>query len=210
MIADEEQRLVRAAASGDAGAFERLVIENQGHVYNLAYKLTGSEQDALDVSQDVFLRAYQNLRSFRGDSRMSVWLYRLTYNASMDLIKRSRRGTVVQMPAGDEGTELELPDLAPLPDEELERREELEAVRDALSELDEDKRRILLMREYRDMSYADIARALGLEEGTVKSRLARARLALAENLKKRGTFSVPDQSNKQNTKPEGGERRGRT
>lgn len=210
MIADEEQRLVRAAASGDAGAFERLVIENQGHVYNLAYKLTGSEQDALDVSQDVFLRAYQNLRSFRGDSRMSVWLYRLTYNASMDLIKRSRRGTVVQMPAGDEGAELELPDLAPLPDEELERREELEAVRDALSELDEDKRRILLMREYRDMSYADIARALGLEEGTVKSRLARARLALAENLKKRGTFSVPDQSNKQNTKPEGGERRGRT
>lgn len=210
MIADEEQRLVRAAASGDAGAFERLVIENQGHVYNLAYKLTGSEQDALDVSQDVFLRAYQNLRSFRGDSRMSVWLYRLTYNASMDLIKRSRRGTVVQMPAGDEGAELELPDLAPLPDEELERREELEAVRDALSELDEDKRRILLMREYRDMSYADIARALGIEEGTVKSRLARARLALAENLKKRGTFSVPDQSNKQNTKPEGGERRGRT
>ncbi len=210
MIADEEQRLVRAAASGDAGAFERLVTENQGHVYNLAYKLTGSEQDALDVSQDVFLRAYQNLRSFRGDSRMSVWLYRLTYNASMDLIKRSRRGTVVQMPADDEGAELELPDLAPLPDEELERREELEAVRDALSELDEDKRRILLMREYRDMSYADIARALGIEEGTVKSRLARARLALAENLKKRGTFSVPDQSNKQNTKPEGGERRGRT
>ncbi len=210
MIADEEQRLVRAAASGDAGAFERLVTENQGHVYNLAYKLTGSEQDALDVSQDVFLRAYQNLRSFRGDSRMSVWLYRLTYNASMDLIKRSRRGTVVQMPAGDEGAELELPDLAPLPDEELERQEELEAVRDALSELDEDKRRILLMREYRDMSYADIARALGIEEGTVKSRLARARLALAENLKKRGTFSVPDQSNKQNTKPEGGERRGRT
>lgn len=210
MIADEEQRLVRAAASGDAAAFERLVTENQGHVYNLAYKLTGSEQDALDVSQDVFLRAYQNLRSFRGDSRMSVWLYRLTYNASMDLIKRSRRGTVVQMPADDEGAELELPDLSPLPDEELERREELEAVRDALSELDEDKRRILLMREYRDMSYADIARALGLEEGTVKSRLARARLALAENLKKRGTFSVPDQSNKQNTKPEGGERRGRT
>lgn len=195
MTALEEREIVAAAAKGDAGAFEKLVREHQKNVYSLAYKLTGSAEDAQDASQDAFLRAYQNLGSFRGDSRVSVWLYRLTYNASMDIIKRSRRGTLVPMPTDEEGAELDVPDTAPQPDEELERREELEAVREAIGELDPEKREILIMREYRDMSYSDIASALGLEEGTVKSRLSRARMALAENLKKRGTIFAPGESN---------------
>ncbi len=199
MTALEEKETVAAAAKGDAVAFEKLVREHQKNVYSLAYKLTGSAEDAKDASQDAFLRAYQNLGSFRGDSRVSVWLYRLTYNASMDIIKRSRRGTLVPMPTDEEGAELDVPDTAPRPDEVYERREELEAVREAIGELDPDKREILIMREYRDMSYADIASALKLEEGTVKSRLARARMALAENLKKRGTIFASRKSNSQKT-----------
>ncbi len=206
MTAEEEQKIVRAAAHGDNGAFERLVRENQKHVYNLALKLTGNAEDALDASQDAFLKAYQNLKSFRGDSRVSVWLYRLTYNACMDLIKKSRRGQVTRMPTDEEGAELETPDPGPGPDELIERREELESVRRALNELDPDKRIILMMREYRNMSYAEISRALGLEEGTVKSRIARARAALAENLKNSGTFTFRAQSNNQSSKRKGGTR----
>ncbi len=204
MTSEEELNTVRAAASGDKSAFERIVREHQKNVYNLALKLTGSEQDALDASQDAFLKAYQNLRSFRGESRLSVWLYRLTYNASMDIIKKSRRGRLVSLSAEEDGAELDMPDDAPTPDEQAERRERLEAVRAAVLELDEDKRRIILMREYRDMSYSDIAAALKLEEGTVKSRLARARAALAEILKNCGTFSLDTQSNRQSTKNKGG------
>lgn len=198
MTAEEELKLVRDASSGDAGAFEAIVREHQRNVYSLAYKLTGSEQDALDASQDTFLKAYQNLRAFRGESRLSVWLYRLTYNASMDIIKKSRRDRLVPMPTDEEGVELDMPDDSPTPDEQAERREQLEAVRAAVLELDEDKREMILMREYRNMSYSDIASALKLEEGTVKSRLARARAALAEKLKKRGTISFDGQSKGQN------------
>lgn len=203
MTADEEARIVRAAARGDEAAFEKLVLAHQKHVYSLALKLTGSAEDAMDASQDAFLKAFQNLRSFRGESRVSVWLYRLTYNASMDILKKARRGTLVPLPSDEEGAELEIPDPSPTPDEEVQRRDELREVREALGQLDEDKRRILLMREYNGMSYQDIAEALGLEEGTVKSRLARARAALAEILKKRGTFQVPPQSNNQTNKRKG-------
>ena len=202
MTVEEELRLVRAASSGDGSAFERIVREHQKNVYNLAYKLTGREQDALDASQDAFLKAYQNLRSFRGESRLSVWLYRLTYNASMDIIKKSRRGKLVSLSQDGDGAVPDMPDDGPTPDEQVERRERLEAVREAVLALDEDKRRILLMREYRQMSYADIASALKVEEGTVKSRLARARAALGEILKKRGTISFDTQSNKQNGEKE--------
>ena len=194
--------MIAAAQRGDDQAFELLVREHQKNVYNLAFKLTGSEEDALDASQDAVLRAFQNLKSFRFESRVSVWLYRLTYNASMDIIKKSRRGRIVPLPTDEEGSELDIPDDAPPPEEAVQRREELESVRRAVLELDPDKRRIILMREYQNMSYTAIAQALGVEEGTVKSRLARARMALAEKLKKNGTFSGETQSNKQMGKKE--------
>ena len=203
MTPDEEILTVRAAAGGDEAAFEKLVTVHQKHVYNLALKLTGNPEDAMDASQDAFLRAFRSLKSFRGESRVSVWLYRLTYNASMDIIRRSRRGVLIPMPSDEEGAELEVPDPSPTPDEVAERRDELRQVREAIAELDEDKRRILLMREYSGMSYADIADAMGLEEGTVKSRLARARVALAEKLKMRGTFTADTQSNNQTNKRKG-------
>ena len=206
MTAAQERSVIAAAQRGDEQAFELLVREHQKNVYNLAFKLTGSEEDALDASQDAFLRAFQNLKSFRFESRVSVWLYRLTYNASMDIIKKSRRGRIVPLPTDEEGSELDIPDDAPPPEEAVQRREELESVRRAVLELDPDKRRIILMREYQNMSYTAIAQALGVEEGTVKSRLARARMALAEKLKKNGTFSGETQSNKQMGKKEGRDR----
>ena len=195
MTPDEEIRLVKAAANGSESAFETLVTENQKLVYNVALKLTGDPEDALDVSQETFLKAYRNLSSFRFESRFSAWLYRLAYNASMDLLKK-KRGTVSLTAEDEEGEERELAiaDTAPTPEESLEREETRRAVREAVARLPEDKREIIVMREFSGMSYSDIADALGIEEGTVKSRISRARAALAEILSEYGTFARPSSS----------------
>lgn len=188
MTAEEEARLVRRAARGDAAAFEALVREHQRNVYNLALKLTGSHEDALDVSQDAFLKAYTALASFRGESRFSVWLYRLTYNAGIDLLKKNRRSGGAPLPTDEDGAPADFPDDSPTPEELSEREETRAAVRAALDSLSEEKREILILREFRGMSYSDIAAALNIEEGTVKSRIARARLSLAEILRNDGTL----------------------
>ena len=196
---DEESRLVKAAAGGDEAAFESLVTENQKLVYNLAFKLTGNPEDALDVSQDTFIKAYTNLGSFRGDSRFSVWIYRLAYNACMDHVRKNRGGTVsmTMTDDDDEESQFDLPDPAPQPEELAEKRDIQRAVREAVAALPDDKRKIIVMREFSGMSYTDIAAALNVEEGTVKSRLARARSALAAILRENGTFSRDGASNAQ-------------
>lgn len=198
MTPEEELRFVKAAKKGDASAFEALVIANQKLIYNVALKLTGNPEDALDVSQDTFIKAYANIESFRGESRFSAWLYRLCYNASMDLIRKSRNPNVSSMTAKDgRDIQYDIPDPSPLPGEDLERNELRAQIRRAVLVLPEDKREIIIMREFSGMSYSDIADALKIEEGTVKSRLARARFALAEILKRDGTFSSSNTSNGQ-------------
>ena len=191
---EEEIRIVRKVLAGDVNAFEQLVIENQKSVYNLALKIMKNESDALDVSQDVFLKAYTNLENFRGDSRFSVWLYRLAYNACIDASRKSKTGMNVSLTVQDEDSEsaeLDLADTKPLPEEETERRETQREVQAAIQELPEDQRKIIVMREFSDMAYEDIAASLGISVGTVKSRLSRARKNLAKILIQNGTISPP-------------------
>lgn len=189
MTLEEELSLVERAKGGDESAFEALVIEHQKLIYNVALKLTGNPDDALDISQDTFIKAYRNLNAFRGESRLSAWLYRLCYNASMDHIRRNRNSNVVSL-TSDDGSDMQIdvPDPGPLPAETAEKNETVAAVRTAVMQLPDTYRQIIVMREFSGMSYTAIADALSVEEGTVKSRLSRARLALAEILKKRGTF----------------------
>lgn len=187
MTAEDEARLIKEAQKGREAAFEKLVIEHQNRVYSLALKVCGNREDALDVSQDVFLKAYTNLPSFRGDCLFSAWLYRLTYNASIDHL-RKKHGTTVSLTGEDGDPAHDIPDGRPLPEEEVERRELRAAVRSAVLLLPDDKREILIMREFSGMNYNDIAAALSLDIGTVKSRISRARAALAEILSKKGTF----------------------
>jgi len=191
---EEEMRIVRKVLAGDVNAFEQLVIENQKSVYNLALKIMKNESDALDLSQDVFLKAYTNLENFRGDSRFSVWLYRLAYNACIDASRKSKAGMNISLTVQDEDSEsaeLDLADNKPLPEEETERRETQREVQAAIQELPEDQRKIIVMREFSDMAYEDIAASLGISVGTVKSRLSRARKNLAKILIQNGTISPP-------------------
>ena len=196
MTQEEELKLVKRAAGGDEGAFEKLVIENENLIYNVALKITGNPDDAEDVAQEAFIKAYRNLGSFRGESRFSGWLYRLCYNAAMDHIRKTRDPNLRSL-TNDDGSdaELDVADPAPTPEESAERKETQRIVREAVNQLDNDKREILIMREFSGMSYTAIADALGIEEGTVKSRISRARASLAEILRQSGTFSQLSESN---------------
>lgn len=192
MTREEESRIIKAVCAGNTDAFEALVLEHQARVYRLALHLLGNEADAADAAQDAFLKAYISLKDFRGDSRFSTWLCRLTNNVCLDMLRRRRRQESVPLTREDgdgEDAELALPDPAPLPEEELLRRERQRAVRAALSALPEEHRRILSLRELGGLSYEEIGAELRLEPGTVKSRLSRARKRLYALLQEDGNFS---------------------
>ena len=193
MTAEYEQSLIRRVLAGERDAFEPLVTENQTLVYNLALRMTGSEQDALDMAQEAFIKAYSSLGSFRGDSRFSTWLYRLTANVCTDLLRSRARHPQQSLTEteddADEGAQSDLPDPTPGPEEQAERSEQRELVRAAIQQLPPEFARILLLRELGGLSYEEIGTQLRLEPGTVKSRLFRARSKLASILLKSGNFS---------------------
>ena len=192
MDRDEEKSIIARVLAGDTEAFEALVLENQKQVYNLALRMTGSEEDANDIAQEAFIRAFRSLASFRGDSKFSVWLYRLTSNICLDFLRSRRRKKTVSMSwfaaDDDEPAELEIPDERFSPEARLERTELRESVRRGLDSLSPEYREILLLREINGLSYDEISRALNLEEGTVKSRIFRARKKLSEFLIREGNI----------------------
>lgn len=201
MTREEETELITLVQNGAASAFEKLVLENQTNVYNLALRMVGDKDDAFDMSQEAFIKAYASISQFRGESRFSVWLYRLTTNVCLDFLRSKDRKSHLSLTYldedGDDGKELEIPDERFSPDNELEKKELREAVRRGLTRLPRDYRMILLLREIEGMSYDEISLALGLEAGTVKSRIFRARKKLCSILNEDGNFSRPLTSYKQ-------------
>ena len=173
--------------------FEEIVREHQKRVYNICLRLCGDPDDAFDLSQEVFLKAWRGLEGFRGDSSVYTWLYRLAVNTCHDFTrKKARRGDTVSL----DDTQLPLPDARFEPALALERKELARALEEALARLPPGQREILVLRETAELSYHEIAALLGIEEGTVKSRLARARLALRELLLKNGNYSAGSASNR--------------
>lgn len=193
MTREEEYAVVERVHAGDTDAFEVLVTAYQKQIYNLTLRYVSNPEDAADLTQEAFLRAYRSLDSFRGDSRFSVWLYRLATNVCIDLLRSRGRGTVTSLTVENEDEEPEELDVADErfePQKELERLELQRAVREGLKTLTEDARTIVVLRELEGLSYAEIGEQLGLEPGTVKSRLFRARKALCDYLRESG--NLPD------------------
>ena len=185
---DEQRRVIDRVLSGDVNAFGLLVEDQSKVVYNLCLRMVNNEQDAYDLSQDAFLKAYTNLSLFRGDSKFSSWLYKLTTNVCLDFLrKRSRQKTVPLTYETDDGEQeyLPIPDETFSPETEAERRELRSSVRRGLSQLPEGQRQILILREIGQLSYEEIAGQLGLEAGTVKSRIFRARKKLCDRSEER-------------------------
>lgn len=192
MTRQEEREIIEKVLSGDTEAFEALVIEHQNKVYSLALRMVGNEEDARDMAQEAFIRAFNSLTGFRGDSKFSVWLYRLTSNICIDFIRSRAKKRTVSMTwtdeDGDDAGELEVPDERFSPEAQLERTLTRESVRRGLDSLSPQYREILLLREINGLSYDEIGEALGIEPGTVKSRIFRARKKLCDFLVSEGNI----------------------
>lgn len=172
----EEKDLICRAARGDAEAFRQLVEAYQTPAYRLAARMCGPDS-AEDVTQEAFLAAWRALPEFRGDCRFSTWLYRLVSNAAIDCLRREKK----HRDTGDVD-DLELPDGGPSLQEQAERSDTRDAVRRALDRLSPEHRQVLLLRFMQELDYGEIARALDVSEGTVKSRINRAKSKLWEML----------------------------
>ncbi len=191
MTREQEAAVIQSVLDGDVNAFETLVKEYEKNVYNLALRMTGNSEDAADMSQEAFIKAYNSLSSFRGDSKFSVWLYRIVSNVCLDYLRsRTRKPTVSLSTENDDGEEVELDiaDESQSPELLLDRSLTRDAVRRGLAALPPDHREILLLRDIQGLSYEEIAAALGLEAGTVKSRIFRARKKLCSFLIKDGNI----------------------
>ncbi len=190
MTHEEEARILEAVRAGDSDAFALLVRAYEKTVYNLSLRMLGDTQDAQDASQEAFFRAWQALDSFRGESKFSSWLFRLTTNLCLDRLRKRTRTPVFSLTTEEEEV-LDIPDERFSPQEELERKELRRAVRRGLLQLEPEFREVLVLRELGGLSYEEIAQTMGLEPGTVKSRLFRARKKLAALLLQDGNLSAP-------------------
>jgi len=175
----DQAALVAAAKAGDSRAFEELVRATYADAYTLAHRLTGNEEDARDVVQDAYLRAYKGLKRFRGEARFSTWMYRITANCAATAMGKRARARHDEL---DEETPLA--DVHPEHDPEAAADAELLRARlnQALEELPPRLRAVVVLRDVYDLPHADIADELGISEAAAKVRLHRARRRLREQL----------------------------
>jgi len=195
----DELKLIHSAAEGDQQAFEQLVTAYQKQVYNLALRMAGNPEDAMDLSQEAFVKAWRGLSGYRYDSAFSTWLYRLTSNVCIDFLRRQRKSRTVSLRfvgEDDEEQELSLPDPAPGPEERVLAQMNREEIAAALNQLEPEYREALTLRVIHGLSYAEIADTLEIREGTVKSRIARAREKMRAQLLGAGNISGASSSKK--------------
>lgn len=196
--ADEIAALINAAKNGDDNAFSSLVGYFDKFVYNTACRVLSASGHSLDsaedIAQDSFIKAWRSIASFRGDCSFSTWLFRITVNTARDSVRTAVRKSTVSLTRQDDDSdedvsEWDVPVTSgdTIPEDSLERRELILCVRRAIEELPEDQRAVVVMRDIHELPYHEIAVKLGIELGTVKSRLNRGRANLKTILKK-GNF----------------------
>ena len=182
-----EEQLIRRAQQGDNGAFEELLLLHQKKVYNLCLRMSANPDDALDLSQKAFLRAWRSLGQYQFEASFSTWLFRLTSNICIDFLRRKKRRQETSLTESyddsDEGAELSVPDAQPGPEQQAMTNETKIELARAMEQLSPEHREILQLRVIEDLQYEQIADILGVRVGTVKSRLARARLSFRKILK---------------------------
>ena len=184
---EADAEMLRAVLAGDATAYRGLIEKYQGRLYAVVYGMIRNREDARDLTQEAFVKAYRNLQSFRLEAGFYTWLYRIAMNLTIDFArKRKRRG---QLASFDENVAQHDEDggIAEIHVEEgpgrlLERKQTLSRIMDAMEELPEDQRQVVLLRELEGLSYKEIAEAMGIPEGTVMSRLFYARKRLQKLL----------------------------
>lgn len=176
-----DTELVRRFCEGDEDAFATLVRRHERRVYNLAYRMIGRPEDARDATQEAFLSCYRHLGAFRGDSSFTTWIHRITVNACYDILRKK----APVLASAEE--QVEPP---PAPDHADAAADAVDVQR-ALLDVPAEFRSVLVMHDVQGLPYEEIAQALGVPLGTVKSRLHRARVALGRSLSRRGEPREP-------------------
>lgn len=186
-----EEELIRRAKEGDQEAFGALVSAYEKKVYALAVRMCKNPHDAEEAAQEAFLAAWQGLKFFRGDASFSTWLYRLASNACIDHLRRAQRHSAAAGPSlDDEETFLDAEDTStPTPHAAAEAGETRRLIEEGLRSLSPEHREVLILRELHQLSYEEIADTLGVDSGTVRSRISRGRKNLQKFLLQTGNFS---------------------
>lgn len=186
----EDTLLAFKAADGNDAAFETLVRKYERLVSTCVYSIVGNTEDTMDISQETFLKVYKSLSAFKGDSEFSTWLYRIAKNTALDFVRKRKQPTVSIDSSGEESEGFDIPDdsVRTSPEKTVLQNEKRQKLRQAIDRLSDEHREIIILRDINDYSYAEISSLLNLEEGTVKSRLSRAREALRKILLKENYF----------------------
>lgn len=178
----EDPALVKASQKGDTKAFEELVARHRDKVFARAFSMLRNEEEAVDLSQEAWVKAWQRLEQFQGDSSFLTWMTRITINLCLDQIRRNKRRrteSIEQMDEETGGVERQMPVDNPNPTEGLEQGELREKIDEALAKLSYEHRTVLIMHEFEDLEYKEIARRMECSIGTVMSRLFYARRKMA-------------------------------
>ncbi|NIS76227.1 MAG: sigma-70 family RNA polymerase sigma factor [Deltaproteobacteria bacterium] len=188
---DEDEKLVNLCKKGDMDAFEALVRKHQKRVFNVAYRMVGSYDEASDIAQEAFIAVYRGIKKFEGRAKFSTWVYTITINTAKNRLsqlkaRRAREPASIEDPIRTAGGEIHAEPRSKEPSalDMLETREFEERVKECIDALDTDFREVIVLRDMQGLTYGEICEVLGVPQGTVKSRLFRARDSLKECLKK--------------------------
>jgi len=186
-----DEDLVARSRGGDVDSFNQLILRWERPIYALAYRVIGREEDARDVCQETFLRAFRALPGFKGQAKFSSWLYRIALNLCRDWIRRQRRAPVVEAPDGVDLVDLAVDRGGTESIEDLVSRRELSAaVEEAMAQLPEEQRTAIILKEYHGMTFQEIADLQGCPLSTVKTRLYQGLTVLRRHLERRGMAPV--------------------
>jgi RNA polymerase sigma-70 factor, ECF subfamily len=177
-----DEELVGAAKKGDAGAFEELVARHRDKIYARAFSMMRNEDEAIDLSQEAWVKSWQRLKQFQGESSFGTWITRIVINLCLDHLRRRKRQRTESIEELDEesgGVERQMPVVTANPTERLERAELRKRIDAALGQLSHEHRTVLVLHEFEEMEYKEIARAMECSIGTVMSRLFYARRKMA-------------------------------
>lgn len=195
-MSDREKLLLEKAKAGEIAAFEELIEGCQKKIFNIALRIVGNYDDANDLAQEVLIRIYKSIGNFKEQSSFSTWIYRITTNVCLDDIRKKKNRKVISLDeeirVEDGEMQRQIVSSDPLPEETAERGELRELVNGAIRSLSEEHRVVIVLRDLQGFSYEEIARILKCPEGTVKSRINRARLALKNVLQSKRELLCED------------------
>ena len=193
---DRDAALIREIQGGDMAAFDQMVMRHKDKLFNTVYWFLGDYQEANDCAQEIFIKVFKGIKKFRFESSFSTWLYRIAINTCKNKLKSSayrwkKRTVSLENPdsSKEDNRSYEVQNGSPSPENKLEKKERRMLIQKAVNALPQDQNRVIVLRDIQGLSYQEIADITGLNLGTVKSRLARARMELKNRLNRTQIFA---------------------